>query len=99
MWLRHVRAHTKVKGNEVADGLAKKAAADAGFSGSGRDVLKMALEFFLSFLSCYANRAYYCPRFALCRAPRRSRAASCATARLAAPAWPPCARCPTWTRP
>ena len=46
VWLRHVRAHTKVKGNEVADGLAKKAAADAGFSGSGRGVLKMALELY-----------------------------------------------------
>ena len=46
MWLRHVRAHTKLTGNEVADGLAKKAAADAGFSGSGRDVQKMALELY-----------------------------------------------------
>ena len=44
VWIRHVRAHTKVVGNEVADNLAKKAAADAGFGGSERDVLKTALE-------------------------------------------------------
>ena len=43
VWVRHVRAHTRVRGNEVVDGLAKKAAADAQFSGSGRRVLTTAL--------------------------------------------------------
>ena len=36
-------SHTRVRGNEVVDGLAKKAAADAQFSGSGRRVLTTAL--------------------------------------------------------
>ena len=49
VWITHVRAHTKVRGNEVADGLAKKAAADAGFRGSGRDVLATALELYRAY--------------------------------------------------
>ena len=44
--VKHVRAHTGLRGNETVDGLAKKAADDENFEGNDRRVLRAAFEMY-----------------------------------------------------